>query len=112
MNESTKINDILKNSLFKGIGQFLFPTDFYSITNNMTLKDVDHLLPYHSHIEVSTTIEVLEYLENQRKQGNQIFYDIYTEKEKQMVAHHEAGHVVLGLKLDDANDVQKVTIIP
>ncbi len=36
----------------------------------------------------------------------------YTEKEKSMVAHHEAGHVVLGLKLDDANDVQKVTIIP
>lgn len=82
MNESTKINDILKNPLFKGIGQFLFPTDFYSITNNMTLKDVDHLLPYHSHIEVSTTIEVLEYLENQRKQGNQVFYDIYTEKRK------------------------------
>ena len=36
----------------------------------------------------------------------------YTEKEKKMVAYHEAGHVVLGLKLDDANDVQKVTIIP
>jgi len=36
----------------------------------------------------------------------------YTEKEKQLVAYHEAGHVVLGLKLDDANDVQKVTIIP
>lgn len=36
----------------------------------------------------------------------------YTDKEKAMVAHHEAGHVVLGIKLDDANDVQKVTIIP
>jgi len=36
----------------------------------------------------------------------------YTEKEKNLVAHHEAGHVVLGLKLNDANDVQKVTIIP
>ena len=36
----------------------------------------------------------------------------YTEKDKSLVAHHEAGHVVLGLKLDDANDVQKVTIIP
>ncbi|MDO5568679.1 MAG: ATP-dependent zinc metalloprotease FtsH [bacterium] len=36
----------------------------------------------------------------------------YTDKEKKMVAFHEAGHVVLGLKLDDANDVQKVTIIP
>ena len=36
----------------------------------------------------------------------------YTEKEKKLVAFHEAGHVVLGLKLDGANDVQKVTIIP
>jgi len=36
----------------------------------------------------------------------------YTEHEKKLVAYHEAGHVVLGLKLDDANDVQKVTIIP
>ena len=36
----------------------------------------------------------------------------YTESEKRMVAYHEAGHVVLGLKLNDANIVQKVTIIP
>ena len=36
----------------------------------------------------------------------------YTEEERRMVAHHEAGHVVLGLKLNSANDVQKVTIIP
>ena len=36
----------------------------------------------------------------------------YTETERNMVAHHEAGHVVLGLKLNSANDVQKVTIIP
>jgi cell division protease FtsH len=36
----------------------------------------------------------------------------YTDEEKLLVAYHEAGHVVLGLKLNDANDVQKVTIIP
>ena len=36
----------------------------------------------------------------------------YTEQERILVAHHEAGHVVLGLKLNSANDVQKVTIIP
>ena len=36
----------------------------------------------------------------------------YTEEERNLVAHHEAGHVVLGLKLNSANDVQKVTIIP
>jgi len=36
----------------------------------------------------------------------------YTEKEKQIVAYHEAGHAVIGLKLDGANEVQKITIVP
>ncbi|MBE6159463.1 MAG: ATP-dependent zinc metalloprotease FtsH [Lactobacillales bacterium] len=36
----------------------------------------------------------------------------YTEQEKKLVAYHEAGHAVLGIKLDGANDVQKITIIP
>ena len=36
----------------------------------------------------------------------------YTEHEKQVVAFHEAGHAVLGIKLAAANEVQKVTIIP
>lgn len=36
----------------------------------------------------------------------------YTEYEKKLVAYHEAGHAVLGIKLDGANDVQKITIIP
>ena len=36
----------------------------------------------------------------------------YTDHEKQVVAFHEAGHAVLGLKLEGANEVQKITIIP
>ncbi|MBR3117313.1 MAG: ATP-dependent zinc metalloprotease FtsH [Bacilli bacterium] len=36
----------------------------------------------------------------------------YTEKEKRVVAYHEAGHAVVGIKLDGADDVQKITIIP
>ena len=36
----------------------------------------------------------------------------YTENDKRLVAYHEAGHAVLGIKLDGANDVQKITIIP
>ena len=36
----------------------------------------------------------------------------YTDEEKRLVSFHEAGHVVLGLKLNSANVVQKVTIIP
>ena len=36
----------------------------------------------------------------------------YTEHEKRVVAYHEAGHAVVGIKLDGADDVQKITIIP
>ena len=35
-----------------------------------------------------------------------------TESERKIVAYHEAGHAVIGLKLEDASIVQKVTIIP
>ncbi len=36
----------------------------------------------------------------------------YTERERKIVAYHEAGHAVMGIKLDGANEVQKITIIP
>ncbi len=37
---------------------------------------------------------------------------IFTKRERNFIAHHESGHAVLGLKLDNANVVHKVTIIP
>ncbi|WP_336824276.1 ATP-dependent zinc metalloprotease FtsH [Sporosarcina sp. USHLN248] len=37
---------------------------------------------------------------------------VISEKEKNIVAFHEAGHVVVGLMLDDAEIVHKVTIVP
>ena len=36
----------------------------------------------------------------------------YNEREKKTVAYHEAGHAVIGIKLEGANEVQKITIIP
>lgn len=36
----------------------------------------------------------------------------YTEKEKRVVAFHEAGHAVIGLRLEGADEVQKITIVP
>ena len=36
----------------------------------------------------------------------------YSENDRKLVAYHEAGHAVIGIKLKNASDVQKVTIIP
>ena len=35
-----------------------------------------------------------------------------TDKEKKLVSIHEAGHAVIGLKLENAQEVHKITIIP
>ncbi len=36
----------------------------------------------------------------------------YSDKEKRLVSIHEAGHAVIGLKLENAEDVHKITVIP
>ena len=36
----------------------------------------------------------------------------YNEHEKKVVAYHEAGHAVVGITLDGADEVQKITIVP
>ena len=36
----------------------------------------------------------------------------YSEHERKLVAYHETGHAIIGLTLEDANQVQKVTIVP
>ncbi len=36
----------------------------------------------------------------------------YSENDRKLVAYHESGHAVLGLKLNNASTVHKVTIIP
>ncbi|XFA98336.1 ATP-dependent zinc metalloprotease FtsH [Candidatus Izemoplasma sp. B36] len=37
---------------------------------------------------------------------------VFSKKERQFIAHHEAGHTIVGLKLKNASVVHKVTIIP
>jgi cell division protease FtsH len=37
---------------------------------------------------------------------------VISEKERKIVAYHEAGHTVIGMVLDDADMVHKVTIVP
>lgn len=37
---------------------------------------------------------------------------VFSKKERKIIAYHEAGHAVIGLKLENASIVHKVTIIP
>lgn len=78
----TLIFDVINDPLLEGYGQLLFPTGFCEPTADMTLADMPDILPWYSEIRTSTTMEVVNYLLDQRSAGQTVFYDIYTDEEK------------------------------
>lgn len=74
----TAIQNVINNPAFKGFGQFLFPTDFYTPASDMKVSDAGRLLPYHTHVSSTDSCNVLNYLLEQRRRGQRVFYDIYS----------------------------------
>lgn len=80
---NTTIQSIINDPVFDDYGRFIFPNDYREIEDTMTVSEIDSLLPYHNDIQTDTAIEVVNYLLNHANNGDTIFYDIYTEEEKQ-----------------------------
>lgn len=82
LHSETKMADMVAMPAFAGFGHFLFPLRDNTLNSDMTLSELDSLLPYHDHIRVETTIDVLTAMESASVSGNRIFYDIYSDEEK------------------------------
>ena len=78
---NTKVTDVINNPIFQEYGRLLFPVDF-SIPQNMKLKEIDELMPYHNYVRTDTTVKTVKNLINRAGKGETVFYDIYSEKEK------------------------------
>ena len=78
-NLDSKIKDVINDPIFNGYGKLLFPLERGYYSGN-TLKELK--LTWYSNISPSKTVEIVNYLYNKAKEGNKIFYDIYTEEEK------------------------------
>jgi len=68
---------------FKGFGQFILPLDNRAYDGNMQLSRVGSLLPYHSYVEPEAVVETINYMIDQVADGKVIFYNVYTERQKQ-----------------------------
>lgn len=55
----TRVIDVINDEDFQGFDQYLFPVEDGLPDEDMTLEHIDSLLPYHSHINVNTTIDVI-----------------------------------------------------
>lgn len=78
--KDTSISDVMNDPVFGDYGRLIFPVNsgYYS---GDTLGDLS--LTWYSHIDADKTVEIANYFKNHAETGDTIFYDIYTEEEKE-----------------------------
>ena len=76
------IGDVTSDPAFGDFGYLLFPVD-RNLPDNMTLAQVSSASVYvwYSHIQVTTTVDIINRLYNDAVSGNQIFYRMYDDAE-------------------------------
>jgi acetyl esterase/lipase len=77
------IADVLKHSAFAGFAPLLLPWDDRRYDTVMPLRGIGSLLPYHSHVDPGVVVSSLNRMIDDASAGRRIFYDIYTDDQKE-----------------------------
>lgn len=78
------VDEVTSDPAFGTFGHLLFPVNRY-VSGTMTLQDVSSSSVYtwYNYIDPDKTVEIIQHLHNRAESGKPVFYDIYTEQEKQ-----------------------------
>ena len=77
------VDDILTHPAFAGFSRLVLPWDDRRPDPNMPLRNIGSLLPYHTHVDPGVVVSSLNRLIDDASAGKTIFYDIYTDAQKQ-----------------------------
>lgn len=77
---STTIADVINEPVFGDYGRLIFPVDDWYYSGN-TLGELQ--LTWYNNIDQDKTVEIANYMRDHATNGDTIFYDIYTEEEKE-----------------------------
>lgn len=77
------VSDIVNHPAFKGFGELLLSFDNNSGYYNTKLSDVGSLMPYHGNVVPDVVIGAVNHMIDEVNDGKTIFYDFYTEEQKQ-----------------------------
>ena len=103
---NTKIIDIINNPIFGNYGRYIFPIH-RQISSSLTIESLDSIYTWYNYMRPERTIEIINYFISQVKKGNKIFYDIYSDKEKQ----YDRSLKETGLFFFRGNPGQKFAIV-
>lgn len=80
--ENSKVTEVMRDPAFGDYGHLIFPVDI-AISEDLELKDVEDILPWYSEVNPKKTVEIVNYMKDRVTDGEQIFYDVYSEEEKE-----------------------------
>ena len=80
--ENSKVTEVMRDPAYGDYGHLISPVDI-AISEDLELKDVEDILPWYSEVNPKKTVEIVNYMKDRVTDGEQIFYDIYSEEEKE-----------------------------
>lgn len=79
--EST-LGELLRHPAFKRFARRLLPWNDRDVDEQARLSDIDALLPYHTNIDIPSTVAALNRLVSDAAAGQQVFYELYDNAER------------------------------
>ena len=80
--EQTLVKDVINNPVFGSYGRLLFPVH-RTISDTLTLGNIGSILTWYNNVKPEKTVEIVNTLMERAATGETVFYDIYTDEEKQ-----------------------------
>lgn len=74
------LGQLVSHPAFAGFGRRILPWDDRALDENARLSAIGSLLPYHSQVDVPSTVAALNRLIEDAGRGWQIFYELYDDK--------------------------------
>ena len=88
------VRDVVRHPAFKDFGELMLPREDDAGYFDTRLSQVGSLMPYHGHVNADVVVGALNHLIDEAGAGRTVFYDFYTERQKQEDAtkNRNAGH--------------------
>jgi acetyl esterase/lipase len=77
------LGSLLNHPAFAGFAPLTLPWDDREYDEAMPIRNISTLLPYHTHVNPEVVVSGLNRMINDASAGKTIFYDIYTDAEKE-----------------------------
>ena len=65
----TKVKEVVNEPTFKGYGRLIFLVDI-KIEDDLTLQNIEEILPWYSEINPKRTVEIINYMKNNPDKRN------------------------------------------